>query len=48
MWVNSATLFLGEYLPWYAICSAAPIFGMFYFFWFVKVAKSLETKKKEE
>jgi len=48
MWVNSATLFLGEYVPWYVICSAAPLFGVFYFFWFMRVAKSLETKKKEE
>jgi len=48
MWVKSGALFLGEYIPWYNVCVGAFGFGVLYLFWYIKVMKELQSRKKEE
>ena len=48
LWVRSLALFLGEYIPWYIVCTTAGVIGIFYFFWLRKTVKELQNTKKEE
>jgi len=46
--VKSGALLLGDFIPWYTVCGGAFGFGIIYLFWYSKVMKELQTKKKEE